>query len=215
MGMPLPLRHYRRSPPMSLCNEREQSFPKQPLQKKQDSLDQSLAILKELHRLTQASARYYDSQTGSALASAISLNRQRVVSSMTMSYCAVLMPMPMSLSTRKTYIRPSQSATSDTAKPGDRAQRQADWRIGYSKQVAKIIAKESHGGSTFEPSLVELENELKTNPKQYPKKKGKLAHCRAASLIRFDGVVWRMVFTLDEVTRIVRVLSLGTHDEAY
>jgi hypothetical protein len=57
--------------------------------------------------------------------------------------------------------------------------------------------------------------ELETNPKQFPKKKGKLKDARAADVSFADGVTWRAVFTLVEDTRIVKVLSLAPHDVAY
>lgn len=85
----------------------------------------------------------------------------------------------------------------------------------YNMPVQRIIAQETRNKPTFQPSLLELERHLKTNPKQFPKKQGKLSKCRAASLVRYDGVAWRMVFTLDEKERIVYVLALGTHDKAY
>jgi hypothetical protein len=53
------------------------------------------------------------------------------------------------------------------------------------------------------------------NPKQYPKKSGKLKTARAAEIIYADGIVWRAVFTLNEKARTARVISLGPHDEAY
>jgi mRNA-degrading endonuclease RelE of RelBE toxin-antitoxin system len=56
---------------------------------------------------------------------------------------------------------------------------------------------------------------LETNPKQFPKKHGKLGTVRAADVRFRDGVVWRAVFSLDEATRTVLVQALGPHDTAY
>jgi hypothetical protein len=60
-----------------------------------------------------------------------------------------------------------------------------------------------------------LSDQLASNPKQFPKKSGKLATMRAAEIRFADGVVWRAVFELSESERVVRVLALGPHDEAY
>jgi hypothetical protein len=90
------------------------------------------------------------------------------------------------------------------------------WRVELHSQVAKIIAQ--HGGidaGVFRPSIGSLIEDLRANPKQYPKKAGKLKTLRAANLAFGDGVTWRAVFALDEAKRSVRVLSLGPHDTAY
>ncbi len=55
---------------------------------------------------------------------------------------------------------------------------------------------------------------LRRDPKVFPKKSGPLRAARAAKL-RFRGTAWRAVFTLDEATRTVTILSLGPHDRAY
>jgi hypothetical protein len=55
---------------------------------------------------------------------------------------------------------------------------------------------------------------LETNPKQYPKKQGKLKEARAADL-KLGNISYRAVFTLDEAARIVSVLSCDAHDDAY
>jgi hypothetical protein len=67
----------------------------------------------------------------------------------------------------------------------------------------------------FRPSIGALIDTLETNPKQFPKKKGKLKDCRAAEVIYADGVVWRAVFTLDERAHSVFVIALDPHDRAY
>jgi mRNA-degrading endonuclease RelE of RelBE toxin-antitoxin system len=63
--------------------------------------------------------------------------------------------------------------------------------------------------------LRELTEELQTNPKQFPKKQGKLKNRRAADLRFGDGVAWRAVFEIDEAARVVYVTALEKHDEAY
>jgi hypothetical protein len=55
---------------------------------------------------------------------------------------------------------------------------------------------------------------LRANPKQFPKKKGRLAGVRAAPL-KFESVAYRAVFTLDEAARAVFVLALDSHDREY
>jgi mRNA-degrading endonuclease RelE of RelBE toxin-antitoxin system len=66
----------------------------------------------------------------------------------------------------------------------------------------------------FRPTLAELVVALKTDPKRFPKKHGRLSSARAAPLT-FRGTEWRAVFTLDEEDRTVTVWALGPHDRAY
>jgi hypothetical protein len=66
----------------------------------------------------------------------------------------------------------------------------------------------------FSPTLRELVQALEANPKQFPKKLGKLKDARAAHL-RFTDVEYVAVVVLDEVSRSVKVLSLDPHDRAY
>jgi mRNA-degrading endonuclease RelE of RelBE toxin-antitoxin system len=67
----------------------------------------------------------------------------------------------------------------------------------------------------FRPTLAHLVAELQRDPKQFPKKSGKLANARAASLRYRGRESWRAVFRLDEAKRVVFVMSLGPHDAAY
>jgi hypothetical protein len=68
---------------------------------------------------------------------------------------------------------------------------------------------------SFRPTIGELISALETDPKQFPKKRGKLKDARAADAKFADGVTWRAVFTVDESLREVYVLSLDPHDAAY
>ncbi len=77
------------------------------------------------------------------------------------------------------------------------------------------MAKFGLTNPAFRPILAELVASLKHDPKQYPKKSGKLADARAASLRYRGRASWRAVFRLDEADRSVLVLSLGPHDDAY
>jgi hypothetical protein len=60
-----------------------------------------------------------------------------------------------------------------------------------------------------------LFEKLRENPKQYPKKQGRLGGVRAADVTFADGVVWRAVFAIDEAARRVTVAALAPHDRAY
>lgn len=100
--------------------------------------------------------------------------------------------------------------SSATPGPGGR------WRVKLHREVAKVV--EAYGGldaDIFRPKIAALIDELEHDPKRFPKKKGALAGARSAPLTFGAGVVWRCVFTLNEKTRSVKVLSLGPHDEAY
>ncbi len=90
------------------------------------------------------------------------------------------------------------------------------WHISVHPRVIKVVT--ANGGpdtAVFRPTMSELISRMKRDPKQYPKKKGLLQHLRAARVVYADGVEWRCVFTIDELTRTVTVLSLGPHDSAY
>lgn len=56
--------------------------------------------------------------------------------------------------------------------------------------------------------------DLETDPKRYAKKRGKLADARSYR-IRFRGTAWRAVFTVDDDARVVSIIALDRHDEAY
>jgi mRNA-degrading endonuclease RelE of RelBE toxin-antitoxin system len=116
--------------------------------------------------------------------------------------------MPKRSSTPST--KPPDAQSSDSAEPEGRL-----WRVKFHREPAKIVAKYDPMDPTFRPTLGELVDALSSDPKQFEKKRGKLARCRAADLTFADGVAWRAVFELDESTRTVRVLALGTHDDAY
>jgi hypothetical protein len=49
---------------------------------------------------------------------------------------------------------------------------------------------------SFHPSIRVLLGMLETDPKQFPKKDGKLKEARGAPLRFADGVEWRAVFVL-------------------
>lgn len=115
-------------------------------------------------------------------------------------------PTPSSTPSTK---RPDDSNA--TAGPGGRP-----WSVSFHREVSKTIAK--HGGEdspAFVPTVRELKAALASDPKQYPKKAGPLRETRATHVRFADGVEWVAVFTIDEASRAVRVISLGPHDRAY
>lgn len=124
-------------------------------------------------------------------------------------------PLPMmSSSTRghssKRSMKRREAKSSDTPEPGVLL-----WRVELHREVAKLIAKHGDEDAVFRPTLSELLRALETNPKQFPKNRGALRHARAADVTYADGITWRAVFTLDDDTRVVRILSLAPHDAAY
>lgn len=101
--------------------------------------------------------------------------------------------MPMRSSTQST-----RQTRFDTVVPGG----QKPWHVKLYRDVGKLVAKIGLEDRRFCPTLRELVDALKANPKQFPKKKGKLKDARAAEL-SFKGVTFRAVFTLNEGTREV------------
>jgi mRNA-degrading endonuclease RelE of RelBE toxin-antitoxin system len=126
-------------------------------------------------------------------------------------------PLPTSSSMQATFSRQSTKPRGGqppppqgTAGPDDRR-----YAVRFGREPAKIVAQYGHDNEIFRPTLAQLTDELRLNPKQYPKKRGKLKNTRGADLRFGDGVPWRAVFTIDEAARIVRVISLESHDQAY
>jgi mRNA-degrading endonuclease RelE of RelBE toxin-antitoxin system len=106
-------------------------------------------------------------------------------------------------------LPPSTTAPGDTPN-GDDGKR---YRLRLHREVAVVVEKLGDD-PRFRPSLDDIFESLKTDPKQHPKKRGPLKDHRAASL-RFGVVSWRCVFRIDEAERIVYVQSLAKHDTAY
>lgn len=82
------------------------------------------------------------------------------------------------------------------------------------REVGKALVDYCVTRPGFGATWNDLRAKLETDPKQFPKKRGKLQLARAASL-RHGGVVFRGVFIVREHDRIVRVLALDPHDKAY
>jgi mRNA-degrading endonuclease RelE of RelBE toxin-antitoxin system len=107
---------------------------------------------------------------------------------------------------------PPAKKSGATAGAGDRP-----WRVRLHPKVAKQITGYIGGAASplFRPTIGSIIAALKTDPKQYPKKKGPLKDARAADLRYNDGVTYRAVFTIDEAEHAVDVLALDQHDKAY
>jgi mRNA-degrading endonuclease RelE of RelBE toxin-antitoxin system len=129
---------------------------------------------------------------------------------------------PLPGKTTSTRARSSERSTKQPAGPpgarssGSAAQGGDPYRVELHPQVAKTIA--AHGGVTsglFRPSIGDLISELEIDPKRYPKKQGKLKSARAAPLRYSKAVTWRAVYTVDDVARVVLMIALGPHDQAY
>ena len=80
--------------------------------------------------------------------------------------------------------------------------------------VRDLIRERGLADASLKPALLRVLAALQHDPKRFPKKSGPLRDARAAKL-RFRGAAWRLVFTLDEERRAVKVLALGPHDRAY
>jgi hypothetical protein len=91
---------------------------------------------------------------------------------------------------------------------------QEPWTVELHREVGKDVAGYGLCEPSFSPTLGELISALEANPKQFPKKQGKLKSARAAHL-KFKNTMYCAVFILDEAARVVLVLSLDPHDEAY
>ena len=96
-----------------------------------------------------------------------------------------------------------------TAAPDDRL-----WRVRLHREVQKVVALHGQDSEIFRPTIGQLIDALKSNPKQFPKKNGPLKDARAADLRFANGIVWRAVFTVYEADRTVKLL-LARHDDAY
>jgi hypothetical protein len=91
---------------------------------------------------------------------------------------------------------------------------QEPWGVKLHRDPGKDVANYGLCDPAFSPTLGELISALEANPKQFPKKHGPLKDCRAAPL-RFKGKSFRAVFIINEAARIVLILAIDPHDEAY
>jgi hypothetical protein len=137
------------------------------------------------------------------------------ITRMMLSSAAAQLPTTTSSST------PTPSSTQSMKPPGGTSNATAGlggrpWDVKFHRDVAKTVAKNGGENSpTFTPTVRDFKTALASNPKQFPKKSGKLKDARATHLRFADGVEWVAVYSIDEKNRVVRVLSLGPHDRAY
>jgi len=81
-------------------------------------------------------------------------------------------------------------------------------------RVAKAITRYGLQNEDFNPTIFAMIVDLEADPKRYEKKSGDLADARSYRL-RYRNAAWRAVFTVDDNTRVVRIIALDRHDEAY
>jgi mRNA-degrading endonuclease RelE of RelBE toxin-antitoxin system len=107
-------------------------------------------------------------------------------------------------------LRSTKPTKFDTAQQAG----QDAWQVHLHPAVKKLATEIGLDSPRFSPTLLKLIETLEANPKQFPKKKGKLQHVRAARL-KFEGVIYRAVFVLDEMAHKVLVVAIDPHDLAY
>jgi mRNA-degrading endonuclease RelE of RelBE toxin-antitoxin system len=89
----------------------------------------------------------------------------------------------------------------------------AAWKVDLSKAASRVLTRHRHD-EDFCPTIEEVIAELKRDPKQFPKKHGRLEGIRAAPL-RYRNAPWRIPYLIDEEQRIVTVITIDKHDAAY
>jgi len=141
--------------------------------------------------------------TNSSLHDAIELTTQ--------SWKSELTPRVVNSSMQERSSEQSTKQTKyDTAVPVG----QDRWGVKLHREPGKDVANYGLCDPAFSPTLGELISALEANPKQFPKKNGPLKECRAAPL-KFKGNSFRAVFILNETARIVFILAIDSHDDAY
>ncbi|MGA2393997.1 MAG: type II toxin-antitoxin system RelE/ParE family toxin [Candidatus Lustribacter sp.] len=88
------------------------------------------------------------------------------------------------------------------------------WDVRLKRAVIVDVQRWGLDNPDFVPTLAELLEALRSNPYQFPEKRGGLVGARAADLT-FRGQTWRLVYDVDDYAREVYVLALGKHDDAY
>ena len=88
------------------------------------------------------------------------------------------------------------------------------YRVDLHPRVAKTIARHGIENDDFSPTIIAMIVDLEADPKRYEKKSGDLADARSYRL-RYRNAAWRAVFTVDDDARVVRIIALDRHDEAY
>jgi len=196
----------------------EPSFRKSNSPRKPESLDQ-LSPESSAASATSKSMSSNESPTPSGSLSPISLFQRAQKAWPTRRSLAVP---PMRAKTLSTQTRSSKPSTKPQGPPAKESGATADagdrpWRVRLHPKVAKQIAGYSAGTASplFRQTIGAIIEALKTDPKQYGKKKGTLKDARAADLRYNDGITYRAVFTIDEGEHAVDVLALDPYDKAY
>lgn len=110
-------------------------------------------------------------------------------------------------------MRSTKQTKAGIATPGDGVVAEG-WRVVLHPEVAKDVTDYGLTCPDFTPTLRELITELESNPKQFPKKDGKLRMARAAKL-RYRNVPYRAVFVINEDSRTVRIVCLEPRATVY
>jgi mRNA-degrading endonuclease RelE of RelBE toxin-antitoxin system len=132
---------------------------------------------------------------------------------MTSNLAAALLQIAKGTSGREPSSRP-WTKPQDTTQPGIPELAGRGWFVEFAPRAARVAARMGLESKDFNPTLIEIVAALERNPKQFPKKTGPLSHVRAVST-KYRGAAWRVPFALHEDERVVVILAIAKHDEAY
>lgn len=197
----------------SSSNERERGFrskTSQTLQASAETLSLELNAPSETSALTSS----IDSLPPSAHRLTPSLSHLESIAETMPKSAAGQKRQTKSSSTRIPSLMPSMKQpgekSPDIAEPAD----QRPWNVEFHREVAKTVAK--HGGEeapAFTPTIRGLKDALANDPKQFPKKQGKLKEARATHVRFGAGVEWVAVFQVlrkrerSEFSHLVRTIK--------
>ncbi len=88
------------------------------------------------------------------------------------------------------------------------------YRVDFHARVAKTIQRYGLENDDFNPTVLQMIEDLESDPKRFAKKSGDLAEARSYRL-SYRSSAWRAVFVVDDVARVVKIIALDRHDEAY
>jgi mRNA-degrading endonuclease RelE of RelBE toxin-antitoxin system len=129
-----------------------------------------------------------------------------------MSLRDVVLPDAKILSTRVKHSTQSKRLPADPG--GSATLDDREWDVRFKRAVLVDVQRWGLENPDFIPTLAELVELLRTNPYQFPEKRGTSAGARAADLT-YRGRTWRLVYEVDDYAREVYVLAIGEHDDAY
>jgi hypothetical protein len=177
---------------MSSTNERSIVYPKVTSQSEQKSLDKPFQKSNPgTPMLLLTPSKKLQSSSAAALANSSPLAHCELTM---LSLSAAQMRRATNSSTLSTFSTPSTKQTTfDIVVPAG----QKPWEVELHREVGKDVAGYGLCDPNFTPSLRELFTALRANPKQFPKKKGKLKDTRAADLRRHN-VTFRAVFIIED-----------------